>query len=118
MPERFKKKKLTPRRQWFISGILACLIRLAVKIIIAYGYMLMFDKLGLNTGIWMRILEFITSYWISSMLSNWAFCKVLGCILQNDTETLEECFIAEKYTNDLGELVRNVRQLIFFTSDE
>lgn len=49
----------------FIAG---CVCRLAIRLVISYGFTTMFLKLGIGGGFWMNSLIGVTSYWIAVRL--------------------------------------------------
>ena len=49
----------------FITG---CVCRLAIRLVISYGFTTMFLKLGIGGGFWMNSLIGVTSYWIAVCL--------------------------------------------------
>jgi hypothetical protein len=49
----------------FITG---CVCRLAIRLVISYGFTTMFLKLGIGGGFWTSSLIGVTSYWIAVRL--------------------------------------------------
>lgn len=116
MPEKFKKKKMSLRRTYWAESVIIVLIRLAVKIVVAAGYTIIFYNLGVCTSIWTKILCWITSYWISNRLVAWALYNGVFMLLfpEEHDETLAD---SVSYSNDLRELFLDLKQLIFYTKD-
>ena len=85
------------------------IIRLAIKMVVAYGYTRMFDMMGVCGGIWIKILSWATAYWLASKLS--AFIQ---WIIVYDTELKVEDFIY----SEVRSLIHCVKQLLFYTTDE
>ena len=117
MPERFKKKKLNLRRSYWAESVVLVVLRLAVKILVAAGYTALFYNLGVCTGIWTKILCWITSYWISNRFVSWVLYNGIFMLLfpeEHDSELADSV----NYSNDLRELYLDLKQLIFYTKDE
>ena len=118
MPEKFKKKKMTPRRSYFIGTIIARTLRIVLRLVIAYGYAMIFEKLGLTVGFWMKILSWVTSYWITSQFTHWLMAKMFAVTFPEQFDEYIKHEPVERYESDLRGLFHDLRQLIFYTTDE
>lgn len=104
-----KWAKLTGRRKYWINSTIMAIVRLTIKMIVAWGYTRMFDMIGVYGGIWIKILSWVTAYWLASKLS--AFIQ---WIIVYDTELKVEDFIY----SEVRSLIYCAKQLLLYTTDE
>ena len=109
-----KWTKLTGRRKYWIGGVITAIIRLVIKLLAAYGYTRIFDMMGVYGGIWIKILSWITAYWLASKVGSFINWMLLPEETRYDPDMKQEDF----EWSEIRELFHCMKQLLFYTTDE
>lgn len=109
-----KWTRLTGRRKFWIKNAIMTIVRLAIKMIVAYGYTRMFDMMGVYGGIWIKILSWVTAYWLASKLSAFVAWLFAPDEVRHDPDFKKD----DLMFSEVIEFIDDMKQLLFYTTDE
>lgn len=108
MAEKFTPKKLRLPKRVLVTEIVITILRLETKALISWGFATMLRQIGVYGGFWIKILTWITSYWISCHLF-----KFIGGLMSSEDDVRGPLKLRDTViTSEIGDIIRDVKKLI------